>query len=136
MRRFLTLNALGLGFGALFLATLVAQAFAGWQSFNDQQVAVQVGTIGLGDYVTSTDYAVAVAGWAAYDEQRLQDLRDPISWAAYVGSADFWERTLQNWQSEFLAVGAMAVLSIYLRQRGSSQSKPVGAAHTATGIEG
>ncbi len=48
-------------------------------------------------------------------------------------SADFWSRTLQNWQSEFLAVGTMAVLSIYLRQRGSSESKPVGAPHDATG---
>ena len=50
--------------------------------------------------------------------------------------ADFWARTLQNWQSEFLAVGSMAVLSIYLRQRGSPESKPVGEPHTSTGIEG
>jgi hypothetical protein len=49
---------------------------------------------------------------------------------------DFWNRTLQNWQSEFLAIGSMAVLSVYLRQRGSPESKPVGAPHTATGIEG
>jgi hypothetical protein len=53
-----------------------------------------------------------------------------------VTGADFWARTLQNWQSEFLAVGAMAVFSIYLRQRGSSQSKPVGEPHGATGIDG
>jgi hypothetical protein len=38
------------------------------------------------------------------------------------------EQTLQNWQSEFLAVGSMAVFTIYLRQRGSPESKPVGAA--------
>ena len=49
---------------------------------------------------------------------------------------DFWNRTLQNWQSEFLAVASMAVLSIYLRQRGSPESKPVGSAHSTTGIEG
>ncbi len=42
----------------------------------------------------------------------------------------------ENWQSEFLAVGAMAVHSIYLRQRGSPESKPVGAPHQATGVEG
>jgi hypothetical protein len=41
-----------------------------------------------------------------------------------VRTADFWESTLQNWQSEFLAVGSMAVLSIYLRARGSPESKP------------
>jgi hypothetical protein len=52
--------------------------------------------------------------------------RSELSWAGCLGNADFWARTLQNWQSEFLAVGAMCVLSIYLRQRGSSQSKPVG----------
>jgi hypothetical protein len=77
-----------------------------------------------------------VAGWAAFNETRLQQLQDPLSWGAYLTSADFWARSLQNWQSEFLAVGALAVLSIYLRQRGSSQSKPVGEPHGATGIEG
>lgn len=49
---------------------------------------------------------------------------------------DFWNRTMQNLQSEFLAVASMAVLSIYLRQRGSPESKPVGASHHATGVEG
>jgi hypothetical protein len=53
-----------------------------------------------------------------------------------VVSADFWNRTLQNWQSEFLAVGSMVVLSIYLRQRGSPESKPVGAAHDDTAATG
>ena len=42
----------------------------------------------------------------------------------------------QNWQSEFLAVGSMVVFSIYLRERGSPESKPVGSPHDATGIEG
>lgn len=54
---------------------------------------------------------------------------------AVLGTAHFWEGTLQNWQSEFLAVGSMAVLAIYLRQRGSPESKPVGAAYSATGTE-
>lgn len=78
----------------------------------------------------------SVAGWATYNETRLQQLRDPIPWASYLTHSDFWARTLQNWQSEFLAVGSMAVLSIYLRQRGSPESKPVGASHDATGVEG
>ncbi|MGH3351121.1 MAG: DUF6766 family protein [Nocardioides sp.] len=78
----------------------------------------------------------SVAGWAAYNETRLQQLRDPISWPSYLANADFWARTLQNWQSEFLAVGSMAVFAIYLRQRGSPESKPVGSSHEATGIEG
>ena len=54
----------------------------------------------------------------------------------YLGSADFWQTTLQNWQSEFLAVGSMAILAVYLRQRGSPESKPVGTPHDATGVEG
>ncbi|MFD3842206.1 DUF6766 family protein [Streptomyces sp. NPDC058642] len=78
----------------------------------------------------------SVTGVAAYNEEQLRQLQAPIDWGGYVGSADFWSRTLQNWQSEFLAVACMAILSVYLRQRGSPESKPVGAAHTATGVEG
>ncbi|GGS90095.1 hypothetical protein GCM10010156_55660 [Planobispora rosea] len=78
----------------------------------------------------------SLAGRAAYNAEQLARLQDPLSWWEYVGSADFWNRTLQNWQSEFLAVLSMVVLSVYLRQRGSPESKPVGAAHKATGVEG
>ncbi|MFI6009560.1 DUF6766 family protein [Streptomyces sp. NPDC051243] len=78
----------------------------------------------------------STTGVAAYNEQRLRQLQAPLSWGDYLGAADFWNRTLQNWQSELLAVASMAVLSIYLRQRGSPESKPVGAAHGATGVEG
>ena len=57
-------------------------------------------------------------------------------WAPYLGNADFWERTLENWQSEFLAVGTIVVFTIYLRQRGSPESKPVGAPHDETASSG
>lgn len=80
--------------------------------------------------------AQSVAGVAAYNERQLGDLQDPVSWAQYVREPDFWNRTLQNWQSELLAVASIAILAVFLRQRGSPQSKPVGAAHTATGVEG
>ncbi|MGP3928860.1 DUF6766 family protein [Nonomuraea sp. KM88] len=80
--------------------------------------------------------AQSVAGQAAYNADRLTDLRDPVSWSAYVSSPEFWNRSLQNWQSELLAVLSMVVLSIYLRQRGSPESKPVGAPHASTGVEG
>ena len=80
--------------------------------------------------------AQSIAGRAAYNAQQLSQLQDPVSWFDYVTSADFWSRTLQNWQSEFLAVASMAVFAVYLRQRGSPESKPVGAAHSATGLEG
>jgi membrane protein implicated in regulation of membrane protease activity len=80
--------------------------------------------------------AQSIAGQTAYNADQLADYQDPVTWTGYVTSADFWNRSLQNWQSEFLAVAAMAVFSIYLRQRGSPESKPVGESHAATGIEG
>jgi hypothetical protein len=81
-------------------------------------------------------FAQSVTGWTDFNAEQA-DHGDPrVSWLGYVGSATFWEGTLQNWQSEFLAVGSFAVLAVYLRQRGSPESKPVGAPHEATGIEG
>lgn len=80
--------------------------------------------------------AQSVSGWSAFNSERLADLEDPVSWAGYVTSADFWNRSLQNWQSELLAVGSMVVFSIYLRQRGSPESKPVGAPHGVTSESG
>jgi hypothetical protein len=80
--------------------------------------------------------AQSIAGAASFNERQLSQLQDPVSWPKYLTEPDFWNRTLQNWQSELLAVASMAVLSVYLRQRGSPESKPVGAPHTATGTEG
>jgi hypothetical protein len=80
--------------------------------------------------------AQSIAGASAYNAEQLDHQAATLSWVGYLGSSDFWDRTLQNWQSEFLAVGSMAVLSIYLRQRGSPESKPIGAGHEATGTEG
>ncbi len=75
----------------------------------------------------------SISGNSAYNEEQLENFQQPVEWGEYVLSAEFWNRTLQNWQSEFLAVGSMVVLSIYLRQRGSPESKPVGSAHGDTG---
>lgn len=224
MRRFLFLNGLSLGFGALFLTSLVGQAFAGVADLNDQRTDDGLEPISLLRFVTSSSFAVdvmenwqseylqfflyvfatvwlvqlgsaeskephkvgresdreqkvgkyaredspasvhaggwrtavfsrslglvmgalflltwvasSVAGWAAYNNEQLMGLEDPISWPAYLVEADFWNRSLQNWQSEMLAVGSMAILSVYLRQRGSPESKPVGAAHRDTGMTG
>ena len=80
--------------------------------------------------------AQSISGVAAFDEEQLANRQDPVSWGGYLLEPDFWNRTLQNWQSELLAVASMAILAIYLRQRGSPQSKPVGTPHTATGVEG
>jgi hypothetical protein len=105
---------------------------AGWRrGVFTNSLGLVMGTIFLVSWL-----AQAVAGVAAYNERQLSQLQDPVSLTKYLTEPDFWHRTLQNWQSELLAVASMAVLSIYLRQRGSPESKPVGAAHTSTGVEG
>jgi len=81
-------------------------------------------------------FAQSVTGWTEFNAEQSDHDNPAVSWWSYVGSATFWESTLQNWQSEFLAVGSFAVLAIFLRQRGSPESKPVGAAHDDTGVEG
>lgn len=224
MRGFVRDNALGLGFGLLFLACLVGQAFAGHAQFDEDQIAHGSDPVSLVEYVTSSSFAVdvaenwqseylqfflyvfatvwlvqrgspeskepgmegtesdaeqrvgehadpasphwarvggvrtalysrslglvmgaiflaswgamSVAGWAAYNADQLAQRQDAVHWSEYLISADFWNRTVQNWQSEMLAVGSMAVLSVYLRQRGSPESKPVGAAHSDTAETG
>jgi hypothetical protein len=224
VRAFLRANSLSLGFGVLFLASLVGQALAGVADFNDQRTANGLAEISLSRYLTSSSFAVdvmenwqseylqfflyvfatvwlvqrgsseskelhlvgtesdeeqrvgehagadspawvraggwrtavysrslglvmggcflltwgamSVAGWAAYNADQLTDHEDPVSWAGYLTRPDFWNRTLQNWQSELLAVGSMAIFAVYLRQRGSPESKPVGAAHDDTGQTG
>ncbi len=80
--------------------------------------------------------AQSIAGWATYDEEQLRQRTSTVSWPGHLLTPDFWSRTLQNWQSEFLAVGSMVVLSVYLRARGSPESKPVGDPHDATGDTG
>jgi hypothetical protein len=222
--RFLKDNGLSLAFGALFVATLVAQAFVGHADFNAQQLAHNGDPISLWRFIRSSQFGVDVLenwqseylqfslfifgtvwliqrgspeskepgkagvesdeqqrvgryaterspawarvdGWrrtlysnslllvmgtiwlaswlgqsitgrVAFNAERFDHRQDAVSWLAYLGTPDFWNRTLQNWQSEFLAVGSMAVLAVYLRQRGSPESKPVGSPHEVTGTEG
>jgi hypothetical protein len=78
----------------------------------------------------------SLTGWNEFNEAQRAHDEPTVSWAGYLGRADFWEKTFQNWQSEFLAVGTMAVFTIYLRQRGSPESKPVGAPHDETATSG
>jgi hypothetical protein len=109
-----------------------------WAKVKDWRLTIYSNSffIVMGVIFLATWIAQSLASWTVYnDEQSAHD--DPgVSWTSYLGSADFWERSLQNWQSEFLAVGTMAVFTIYLRQRGSPESKPVGAPHEETGSSG
>jgi hypothetical protein len=217
-------NSLSIFFGAIFLASLVGQSFAGWKAFNHVQVSDGAPTVNYSEFLGNSEFwvdvvenwqseylqfllfiwatvwlvqkgspeskelgkegkesdkdqkvlehaekdspewakvggwrtavysrslgmvmgtifvlswlAQAITGRAAYNRDQIQQLQDPLGFLAYVTSADYWNRTLQNWQSEFLAVGSMAVLAIFLRHRGSPESKPVGSSHEATGTSG
>jgi hypothetical protein len=84
----------------------------------------------------TTWFAQSLNNWREFNDDARQHDGERIGWTSYLGNSDFWERTLQNWQSEFLAVGTMAVFTIYLRQRGSPESKPVGAPHDETASSG
>jgi hypothetical protein len=224
VRGFLKDNGLSVGFGVLFLVTLVAQAISGHDSVNHEALLHEGDPISLGRYVTSalfwadvmenwqSEYlqfslyifatvfliqkgsneskepdrvggetdeqqlvgahaqpdsprwakvgglrttiysnslllvmvglwllswlAQSISGRINYNAEQLDHQAAPLSWLSYLATSDFWNRTLQNWQSEFLAVGSMVILSVYLRQRGSPESKPVGAPHDATATEG
>jgi hypothetical protein len=75
-----------------------------------------------------TSFALhATTGVIEYNEEQLVHGRQAIDAIEYLGTAQFWFESFQNWQSEFLSLVAMVVLSIFLRQRGSPESKPVDA---------
>ncbi|HYQ76729.1 DUF6766 family protein [Cellulomonas sp.] len=103
----------------------------GWRlGLYSHSLTLVMGAIFLGSWL-----AQSLTGAVAYSEEQMRDLQDPVTWTEYLTLPDFWSRTLQNWQSEFLAVLCMVVFAIYLRERGSPESKPVGAPHSATGVE-
>lgn len=77
----------------------------------------------------------AVTGRAEYSAEQVQHGGPPASLADYVTGAQFWFESFQNWQSEFMSVAALTLLSIWLRQRSSPESKPVARPHSATGAE-
>jgi hypothetical protein len=75
----------------------------------------------------------AVGGFSVYAAEQVVHGEPRPTMLEYVGSSRFWFESLQNWQSEFLSVGVMVWLSVYLRQRYSPESKPVHAEHAETG---
>jgi hypothetical protein len=97
----------------------------------ENSLLIVMGALWVGSW-----FAQSVTGWSEFNAEQIDHHESTVSWFGYIGTAEFWENTLQNWQSEFLAVASMVVFSIYLRQRGSPESKPVGAHHAATGVEG
>src|SRR5215210_2065407 len=109
-----------------------------WAKVDDWRLRVFSNSfvIVVGLIFLSSWLAQSFTGWTVFNDEQSAHGEPSLAWLSYVGSADFWARSLQNWQSEFLAVGAMAVFTVYLRQRGSPESKPVGAPHSETGTSG
>jgi len=70
-----------------------------------------------------------------YNEEQLALGKAAVGFVGYLETSQFWFESLQNWQSEFLAIASMVILSIFLRQRGSPESKPVAAGMSQTGDE-
>jgi len=73
-----------------------------------------------------------VGGRGNYNEEQLLHGQPVVSLVGYMASERFWFESMQNWQSEFLAIGCMVIFSIFLRQRGSPESKPVDSPHWQT----
>ncbi|HEY9402736.1 MAG TPA: DUF6766 family protein [Pyrinomonadaceae bacterium] len=82
-------------------------------------------------------YLHAVGGAGEYNQEQSEHgaAGERVSTLGYMATSRFWFESLQNWQSEFLAIGLMVLLTIWLRQKGSSESKPVDAPHDQTGGE-
>lgn len=99
------------------------------QTVYSNSLLIVMGTVFLLSWL-----AQSLAGTVVVNAENADHGQSPITWVEYVGSPDFWNRTFQNWQSEFLAVGAMIALSIFLRQSGSGESKPVGAPHHESAV--
>lgn len=110
----------------------------------DTPIPVKIGGIALTLYKNSLVLALsglfalsfalhAVEGSRQNCAEQIQHGQACDSLLAYITGPQFWFESFQNWQSEYLAVGALIVLSIYLRQQGSPESKPVAAPHSKTG---
>ena len=75
----------------------------------------------------------ALGGMVDYNEDQLLHGQKAVDFFGFLGSPQFWFQSMQNWQSEFMVVCVILVASVFLRQRGSSQSKPVAASSRQTG---
>lgn len=74
-----------------------------------------------------------IGSLGTYNLDQIAQNQPPATASEYIGNSKFWFESFQNWQSEFLAVAAIVILSIFLRQWGSPESKPVDAPHSETG---
>ncbi len=77
--------------------------------------------------------AHALGGAGAYNEDQQSHGQPTVTFLQYIGTSRFWFESFQNWQSEFLAIAVLVGASVYLREKGSPESKPVAEPHYETG---
>lgn len=77
----------------------------------------------------------AAGGAKEFSQDQIEHGGQAVSMIQYLGTSRFWFESFQNWQSEFLSVGVLIIFSIFLRQKGSPESKPVDAPHSQTGSD-
>ncbi len=77
----------------------------------------------------------AAGGAKEFSQDQIEHGGQAVSMIQYLGTSRFWFESFQNWQSEFLSVAVLIIFSIFLRQKGSPESKPVDAPHSQTGSE-
>ena len=75
----------------------------------------------------------AVGGAEEYSSEQASHGQPPVTVLEYLATSRFWFESFQNWQSEFLAVAVLVGASVYLREQGSPESKPVAEPHYETG---
>jgi hypothetical protein len=99
-----------------------------WLKLYENSLAIAFGALFL------ISFALHLGGSWRHELLQRQFYGDPaITIWQHLGSSQFWFESFQNWQSEFLAVAALVILTIWLRQKDSPQSKPVHAPHSQTG---
>lgn len=99
-----------------------------WLRLYEHSLAIAFGTL------FALSFLLHLYGsWQVELEERMARGQGPVTIWHHLAGADFWFESMQNWQSEFLAVLSLVVLTIFLRQKDSPQSKPVAAPHRQTG---
>jgi hypothetical protein len=68
-----------------------------------------------------------------HNDEQIYRMLPTKTWNSYIGDSRFWFESFQNWQSEFLSIAAIVLLTVWLREKGSPESKPVDASHEETG---
>jgi Domain of unknown function (DUF6766) len=79
-------------------------------------------------------FAQSVTQWKIYNSEQTDHHDATVGYLRFLGKPQFWEFTFQNWQSEFMALATMAIFTVFLRQKGSPESKPVPEPHESTGV--